>query len=456
MTWFLEGADRDATWVAGQFLEHVRRRISRQLNAQPSRTILTVPCVFRRPQRDALVEAFRAAGFAPLEKEVIEEPCAAAMWYLLREQKRTLDELRHRGDCHRLLVYDFGGGTLDLSLVEVLFSAKMPQTRIRVLASDGVRFGGDDLDRMLMKLLVARLRERRKGAYLENLTNTDLEVLLEPRLHLDDLRHLANRNRLRETAERMKRELSRSREAFPEDLFLEWPGGICPVPQRSEHDYLVVSRDDFYQELRPVLAEHNKVLVGSLCRSAGLSITELNLVLVTGGSSQVPLVKELLHGLLPPDLVDYPADLPAKTLVAEGALLWALHRKVLVGEAAKDLQLESLLNCQILIPTMPEMLLFERGVSLPGWKLFEWDRRQGLELRLIKREHRANGQIDTELGDILIPPQVAKEAARRTSDRLDILVRLTLDRTIEPYWIMDRKAAKGPRLPFRPTPGVSL
>ena len=123
--------------VAGQILLHIKRAAELQLGDRVDQAVITVPANFTDAQRQATKEAGRLAGLEVLR--LINEPTAAALAYGFGQ----------RGD-ERVVVFDFGGGTLDVSVLRI--SGEV----IEVLSSDGDFFlGGDDIDRSVTEFLAA-------------------------------------------------------------------------------------------------------------------------------------------------------------------------------------------------------------------------------------------------------------------------------------------------------------
>ncbi|MBC8329079.1 MAG: Fe-S protein assembly chaperone HscA [Planctomycetes bacterium] len=233
--------------VSAQILGAARRLAVDALGCGPedlSRAVVTVPAYFDDAQRQATREAAKLAGLKVLR--ILNEPTAAALAYGL-----------DRKGASRVLVYDLGGGTFDASLLQ------LDDGVYRVLATAGDTYlGGDDLDRELMELAVGLLRKK-----------TDRDVFADP----------AARTALRMAAERCKKELSASPEA---DLVYHDPAAGVALRER-------VSRGQFEQLIRPLVARTLE-RCEQVLRDAGVDNDGLDQVVLVGGSTRVPLVREMV------------------------------------------------------------------------------------------------------------------------------------------------------------------
>jgi molecular chaperone DnaK len=238
--------------ISALILRTLRQRAETALGDTVEQAVITVPAYFTDAQRQATKEAGEIAGLEVLQ--ILNEPTAAALVFDRRGE-----------ETQRLMVYDLGGGTFDVSIVEITG----PVTE--VLASHGNnRLGGDDFDRRLQRLLAERF-EQSHGAALPP------DAALEARLL--------------QAAERAKIQLSeRSRVAVREAYLLSQGD----TPLHLETDLL---RDDFEALIRPLLRDTLTAIDRALS-DAGLKPADLDRVILVGGSTRIPLVEELVESHL--------------------------------------------------------------------------------------------------------------------------------------------------------------
>jgi molecular chaperone DnaK len=266
--------------ISALILRTLKQRAEAALEDTVEQAVITVPAYFTDAQRQATKEAGEIAGLEVLQ--ILNEPTAAAL---------VFDE---RGDaCQRLLVYDLGGGTFDVSIVEITG----PVTE--VLASHGNnRLGGDDVDRLLQRLLVERFEEANAVA-----------VPRDPSVEA----------RLLQAAERAKIELSEHCQVAVREAYLVSQGDT-PL-----HLDTVVQRKELEELTRPLLRETLAAIDRALS-DAGLRAGDLDRVILVGGSTRMPLVQELVETHLPGIIV---SSFEPDRCVALGA---ALQAAVLSGQ----------------------------------------------------------------------------------------------------------------------------
>jgi molecular chaperone DnaK len=238
--------------ISALILRTLRQRAEAVLNDTVSQAVITVPAYFTDAQRQATKEAGEIAGLEVLQ--ILNEPTAAALVFDRREE-----------ESQRLLVYDLGGGTFDVSIVDITGSVT------EVLASHGNnRLGGDDFDRQLRRLLAERF-EQAHGFPLPS------DAALEARLL--------------QAAERAKIQLSERGRVVVQEAYLHSQGD---TPLHLETELL---REDFETLIRPLLRETLTAIDRALA-DAGLKASDLDKVILVGGSTRIPLVEELVEGHL--------------------------------------------------------------------------------------------------------------------------------------------------------------
>lgn len=271
--------------ISAQILSYVRRFTGKYLGEDICRAVISVPAYFDEIQRQATVEAGRKAGFTV--ERILNEPTAAAMSYGLSH----LEEESH------ILVYDLGGGTFDVTLLEMFDGV------LEVKASSGDnQLGGKDFDQKLIELLLDRFREKH---------GIDLQK---------DIHAMA---RLKTEAVRCKITLS-SEESVSVALPLIAEKNGKPLALEEE-----VTRE-LFEELIGELIERTHDPIDVVLDDAGISGQELDMVLLVGGSTRIPLVRQDIQeylGLEPVQAVD------PDYAVAEGA---AIQGGILNGELDGD------------------------------------------------------------------------------------------------------------------------
>jgi len=279
-TWPIHGQDLDAPAVQAEVLRRLAAAVAADAGEAPARAVITVPARFDQTQRQATRRAAELAGLEVVR--LLNEPTAAALAH------------HPTGGARQLLVYDLGGGTFDASVV------RQEGELTEVLASHGdAHLGGDDLDRRLADLLVARWA----AAHDADPAALQAAVRADP----------AATVRLALAAEAAKRELSRAVETTVRLDCLLAHDGLPP------HLEVALARADVERAARPLL-ERTLSAVEQALADAGLAAADLDGVLLVGGMTRVPLVRELLRDRLgrEPD-----ASLHPDECVAQGAVVQA-------------------------------------------------------------------------------------------------------------------------------------
>jgi molecular chaperone DnaK len=231
--------------ISAFILRELKSWAEKYFNEPVDRTVITVPAYFNDAQRQATKDAGRLAGLEVLR--LVNEPTAAALAYGLHKQKRG-----------RVAVYDFGGGTFDISVLKLISTAE--GEIYQVLATNGdTHLGGDDID----------------NALLERLRNTVSE------LHNVDLSgHPEATQELRKEVIAAKHELSKKDSVL---LSFQLPGG--GVVQQ------VITRAEFEKWIEPIVARTMEPVHHALA-DAKLAPAEIDEVVLVGGSTRIPLVRK--------------------------------------------------------------------------------------------------------------------------------------------------------------------
>ena len=237
--------------ISAMILQKLKADAESYLGESVTEAVITVPAYFNDSQRQATKDAGKIAGLDV--KRIINEPTAAALAYGLDNEGEQ-----------KIMVYDLGGGTFDVSIIEIGDGV------IEVLSTNGDTFlGGDDFDNKLTEYMLAEFK-RTEGVDL----STDKMAL----------------QRLKEAAEKAKKELS---SATTTNINLPF---ITVTSEGPKHLDMTLTRAKF-NELTHDLVERTAIPVQNALRDAGLSASEINKVLLVGGSTRIPAVQDKVKQL---------------------------------------------------------------------------------------------------------------------------------------------------------------
>ena len=293
------GPDRTYTIpeVSGMLLSYLRQCAQLQLEENITGAVITVPANFNNAQRQATMDAGRIAGMNVLR--VINEPTAAALAYGLGREVSQ-----------RIVVYDFGGGTFDVTVLQVDGDV------FEVLASGGDSFlGGDDVDEAVMKLLAEQFTAQHG---------------------FDPLTDAATRARLLMAGEQIKRHLSRGTEAKGELKVVDDASG-APLTLAFH-----ITTAAFETAIAPIVAR-TIAACDEVLSAAKVARTQIDEVILVGGSTRLPLVRREVErqfgraprtDINPDEVVAFGAALQAANLAGESGLA---QRPVLLDVTARAL-----------------------------------------------------------------------------------------------------------------------
>ena len=305
--------------ISAMILQKLKADAESYLGEKVTEAVITVPAYFNDAQRQATKDAGKIAGLEV--KRIINEPTAAALAYGLDNEKEQ-----------KIMVYDLGGGTFDVSIIEIGDGV------IEVLATNGdTRLGGDDFDNRVTQWMIDEFKKA------EGIDLSGDKMALQ---------------RLREAAEKAKKELST---ATTTNINLPF---ITANAEGPKHLDMNLTRAKF-DELTSDLVERTAIPVQNALKDAGLSASELSKVLLVGGSTRMLAAQEKVKQLTGKE--------PSKTLnpdecVAIGA---AIQGGKLAGDAgAGDILLLDVTPLSLSIETMGGIAtkLIERNTTIPTKK----------------------------------------------------------------------------------------
>ncbi len=305
--------------ISAMILQKLKADAESYLGEKVTEAVITVPAYFNDAQRQATKDAGKIAGLDV--KRIINEPTAAALAYGLDNEKEQ-----------KIMVYDLGGGTFDVSIIEIGDGV------IEVLSTNGdTRLGGDDFDNKIINWMLAEFKKT------EGVDLSGDKMAMQ---------------RLKEAAEKAKKELS---SAMTTNINLPF---ITATAEGPKHFDMNLTRAQF-DELTRDLVDRTAIPVQNAMKDAGLTNADIGQVLLVGGSTRIPAVQDKVRQITGKE--------PSKSLnpdecVAIGA---SVQGGKLAGDAgAGDILLLDVTPLSLSIETMGGVAtrLIERNTTIPTKK----------------------------------------------------------------------------------------
>lgn len=318
----IDGKDYKPQTISAMILMQLKKDAEEFLGEPVSEAVITVPAYFNDIQRQATKDAGRIAGLTV--KRIINEPTSAALSYGL-----------DHGEPQKVMVYDLGGGTFDVSIIEI------GEGIIEVLSTAGDNhLGGDDFDERLVGWIVRKFKET---------TRVDLS------------KDFASMQRIRESAEMAKKELSTSETSHILQPFIaQQKGG------EALHLDLTVTRREF-EEMTADLVQRTEGPVRSALNDAHITPAQLGRVLLVGGSTRIPAVQRKVRELTgkEPSRNINPDECVAKGAAILGSTLQG--KGLIAAGTGQDLLLLDVTPMSLSIETVGGVAtrLIERNTTLP-------------------------------------------------------------------------------------------
>ena len=327
--------------ISAMIIQKLKKDAEEHLGGKVKKAVITVPAYFNDSQRQATKDAGKIAGLEVMR--IINEPTAAALAYGLdKTEEQTI------------LVFDLGGGTFDVSILEI------GEGVFEVIATDGdTRLGGDDFDRRITDWLAEEFRK-----------DTGIDLMSDP----------SAMQRLKDAAEAAKMELSSRKETT---INLPYITADATGPKHLEKK---LTRAKFEQMIEDYLNRTINVVEATL-HEAGKSADDIDQVVLVGGSTRIPKVQELISSRIPGKIN---REINPDEVVAAGA---AIQGGVLAGEV-DEIVLLDVTPLTLAIETLGGIAtpLIERNTTIPTEKTKTFttaaDNQPSVEIHVLQGERK--------------------------------------------------------------------
>lgn len=280
-----------STQILNKLIEDATSQSTIDLKGTPKDAVICIPANFNDIQKKATKEAGENANLNVLK--LLEEPVAAAIAYGMEKER-----------AQTILVYDLGGGTFDVSILQIK-SIQSERSKFKILDKEGIeKLGGDDFDYKIMEMAAVKLE-----------AESELNLLdLKKDQGVSTKKIREAQQKLKEAAETAKCELSEV-----QTTHISLPNLITDESGTSHNLDIEITRDQFNDAIRELIAQSRKSMETAL-ESAHMTIEDISRIIMVGGSTRIPLVKEMLTDFFNKEPY---SDTNPDTAIARGAAIFA-------------------------------------------------------------------------------------------------------------------------------------